>query len=138
MRRGAALPMVLFAITMASALAVSGTYVTRQLAASARAAQRLGELEPAAERALAEAIVSWDGSARVAQPIGTVVALPGTLDAGVQTSAWITRTSDRTYWLVAEASGDIRPPLRRRIGLLVRTTEGLPALVSARAWSELP
>lgn len=138
MRRAAALPVVLFAMTMASALAVGGTYVTRQLAASARAAQRGGELEPSAERALVEAIVSWDSTARSEQVVGTVVAIPTATSGSVRTDAWITRASENTYWVVAEARGDIRPPLRRRLGALVRVSGGRPTLAPQRAWSELP
>jgi hypothetical protein len=138
MRRGAALPLVLFAMALVSALAVGGTYVTRQFAASVRTAQRHAELEPAAEQALAQAIVTWDSAARATQLVGTVASLPTTDVAGVRTEAWITRTTATTYWLVAEASGEARPALRRRIGVVVRVAEEVPGLVSHRAWSELP
>lgn len=138
MRYGAALPVVLFALTATSALAVGGTFVTRQLAASARAAQRHGELEPAAERALVEAIASWDSLARSEQLVGTAVALTIGSTSGAPADIWVTRVTDWTYWLVAEANGEVRPALRRRIGVLVRVSGGAPALVAERAWSELP
>lgn len=138
MRRAAALPLVLFAMTMVSALAVGGTYVTRQLAASARSAERRAQLEPEAERALAEAIVTWDSVARSAQQVGTVASLSMNGVGGVRTEAWITRTTALTYWLVAEASDDTPPSLRRRIGVVIRASGGVAALVSQRAWSELP
>jgi hypothetical protein len=138
MRRAAALPVVLFSMAMVSALAVGGTYVTRQFAASVRTAQRHTELEPAAEQALAQAIVTWDSATRAAQLVGTVAVLPTTDAAGVRTESWVTRTSATTYWLVAEASGDARPVLRRRIGVVVRVAGGVAGLVSHRAWSELP
>lgn len=138
MRAGAALPVVLFAMAAASALAVGGSFVTRQIAASARTAERHGELEPAAERALVEAITSWDSLARTEQLVGTVVALANSSTGSARAEVWVTRASEWTYWLVAEARGEVRPPLRRRIGLLVRVSGGAPALVSERAWSELP
>jgi hypothetical protein len=138
MRPGVALPVVLFAIAATSALAVGGTYVTRQYAASVHTARRQGELEPAAERALVEAIASWDSVARSEQLVGTAVALKTSTTAGARAEIWVTRATQSTYWLVAEASSDARPPLRRRIGLLVRVSGGAPALVSDRAWSELP
>jgi hypothetical protein len=138
MRNGAALPVVLFAITATSALAVGGTFVTRQLAASARAAQRHGELEPAAEQALVDAIASWDSLPRSAQLVGTTVALAIGSTGGARADVWVTRVTEWTYWLVAEANGAVRPPLRRRIGVLVRVSGGAPALVAERAWSELP
>jgi hypothetical protein len=138
MNRGAALPIVLFALAMASALSVGGAYVTRQLAATARAAQRGAESEPMAERALVEAATSWDSVARAHQPVGAVASLPASSMNGVRTDAWITRISESAYWLVAESTADLRPVLRRRIGLLIRTSGGVPALVLERAWSELP
>jgi hypothetical protein len=138
MRRAAAIPMVLFALAMGSALAVGGAYVTRQLAAAARAAQRGAQLEPMSERALVEAVVSWDSVTRANQPVGTVASLPASSTDGVRTSAWITRISQSAYWLVAESTADTRPVLRRRIGLLIRASNGAPAPVSERAWSELP
>ena len=130
--------MVLFALAMASALAVGGGYVTRQLAASARAMQRGAESEPMSERALVEAAASWDSAARANQPVGTAASFPATSTDGVRTNAWITRISPSAYWLVAESTADIRPVLRRRIGLLIRVSHGVPAPVPERAWSELP
>jgi hypothetical protein len=138
MNRGAAIPVVLFALAMASALAVGGAYVTRQLAASTKAVQRGAESEPMSERALVEAVVSWDSVARAHQSIGTVAMLPASRTNGVRTDAWITRISESGYWLVAESTADVRPVLRRRIGLLIRVSAGVPALVPERAWSELP
>lgn len=138
MRRGVALPVVLFAIATTSALAVGGTYLTRQYAAAVRTTRRQGELEPAAERALVEVVATWDSVARSEQLVGAVVALPPVSTASARSDVWITRISARAYWLVAEASTGVKPPLRRRIGVLVRVSEEVPALVSDRAWSELP
>jgi hypothetical protein len=138
MRRGTAIPIVLFALAMASALAVGGAYVTRQLAAAARASQRGAGSEPMSERALVEAAVSWDSVTRANQAVGTVASLPTSSTDGVRTNAWITRISQSAYWLVAESAADTRPVLRRRIGLLIRVSNGVPALVPERAWSELP
>ena len=136
--RGAALPMVLFAMTIASALAVGGAFVARQLAAAARFAQRGSMLQPAAERSLVELIAMWDSSARSDQPIGSVTTLASPAISGLEVASWVTRSSDRTYWLVAEAASRERPPVRRRIGVLVRVSAGVPALVPLRAWSDLP
>ncbi|HEY8174810.1 MAG TPA: hypothetical protein VIF32_03875 [Gemmatimonadaceae bacterium] len=138
MNRGVAIPVVLFTLALASALAIGGAYVTRQLAASTRAAQRGAESEPMSERALVETLTYWDSAARAHQPIGTVVELPASRANNVSTNAWITRISASAYWLVAESTADLRPVLRRRIGLLIRVWEGVPAPVPERAWSELP
>lgn len=136
--RGAALPIVLFAMTIASALAVGGSFVARQLAASARFAQRGSTLQPAAERALVELIAMWDSSARSDQPVGTVATLSSSTISGLSVASWVTRTNERTFWLVAEAASVEKPAIRRRIGALVRVSGGLPALVPLRAWSDLP
>lgn len=144
MSRGVALPAVLFTMALGSALAVGGMYVTRQLAASDRLARRGGDLVPAVERALVSAIAGWDSTARAQQQIGSAASLvtPGSLATAVET--WITRTSETEYWVVAEARSGGQPPLRRRIGVLVRVSGGSPGslgsprLVPQRAWTELP
>jgi hypothetical protein len=136
-RAGVALLMVLFAMTMASALAVGGAYVARQLAVNARLAQRGDMLQPAAEGALVRAIAGWDSVSRSAQLVGTEAVLPVMTTDGVQTGVWVTRVSGRSYWIVAEAAGKTRPLLRRRMGVSVRVS-GASAMVSVLGWVELP
>ena len=134
MRRGFALPVVLFAISLGGALAVGATFVTRQLAAGSRASNRALELEARASEALVTAVATWNSEARQNQPIGTVEAVPG---AG-PVNAWITRTSGRHYWIVAEANTGSKPLLSRSLGVLIRVDSGKAQLVSKRAWSDLP
>ena len=138
MKRGAALPAVLLAITMASALAVGGAFVSRQYAAAARLAHHGSDLLPAAEAALVEAIATWDSTARKTQPVGTVIAFSAGPSPSPRPAVWITRASPQLYWLVAEASSDSRPVLRRRIGVLVRDSAGIAKTVSWRGWADLP
>ena len=138
MRRGAALPLVLLVLALTSALAVSGSFVARQLSAAASATRRGVELEPAVERALVEAITQWDSVARVTQLVGSVAIVSESRAQGIRTDAWITRIGEKTFWLVAESTVDSRPPLRRRIGVLVRVSAGSPRPVADRAWSEFP
>jgi hypothetical protein len=137
MRSGAALPAVLFAVAMTSALAVGGAYVARQLAASARFGQRGAELQTNAEASLVNTIATWD-SARAGQQVGIEVPVTVQQAAAIRTDLWITRTGPTLYWLVAEASSGVKPVLRRRIGVLVSVANGTPRLVSDRAWSDLP
>lgn len=137
MKRGAALPGVLFALVMTSALTVGGAYVARQLAASARFGQRGAELQSNAEASLVFAIATWD-SARAEQPVGSVVAVAVEQTASIRTEVWITRASPTLYWLVSEASNDVKPMLRRRLGVLVSVATGAPRLAPYRAWSDLP
>jgi len=138
MSRGAALPVVLLAMTMASALAVGGVYVARGVAASARLSQRGAALQPSAESVLVEAVANWDSLAWSDQPVGSVVSVTGVSSSGTQTDAWITRLGEHIYWLVAESSTPVRPGLRRRIGLLVTVSGGFPTAVPQRGWTELP
>ena len=136
--RGAALPIVLMAITLATALAVGGAFITRQLATSVRTGLRAEQLEPAAERALVDAIVSWDSAARAEQPLGGTSLLSESASLVPKVDVWITRLTASTYWLVSEAVVDVHPQLRRRIGVVVKDSAGVPALVPGRAWGDLP
>ena len=138
MRPGITLPVVLFALAMTSALAVGGAYVTRQLASVAGTQERGALLEPPCERALVEAVASWDSLARVQQPIGMVAQTTPPPEPHVRTNTWITRISSSSFWLVAECADDRPPTLRRRIGVVVRVANGGPTLVPERAWHELP
>src|SRR5687767_10468114 len=108
MKRGAALPGVLFALVMTSALTVGGAYVARQLAASARFGLRGAELQSNAEASLVSAIVAWD-STRATQPVGSVAAVTLERTVPIRTEVWITRASPTLYWLVSEASSDAKP-----------------------------
>ena len=138
MKPGAALPAVLLAITMASALAVGGAFVSRQYAAAARLSQHGSDLLPAADAALVEVIAAWDSAARRSQPVGTVMAFPAGHPSSTRLAVWITRASPQLYWLVAEVSSDSRPVLRRRIGVLVRDSAGIAKTIAWRGWAELP
>jgi hypothetical protein len=126
------------AITLATALAVGGAFITRQLATSVRTGLRAEQLEPAAERALVDAIVSWDSVARAQQPIGDTSLLSESASSVPKVNVWITRLTASTYWVVAEAAVDVRPQLRRRIGVVVKDSAGVAGLVSGRAWGDLP
>jgi len=137
-KRGAALPMVLFSIAIGSAMVVGGAYVTRQLAAGSMTAQRGALLDPLAEGALVGALAAWDSTERASQPLGVTVRLPSVSVPGAFASAWITRLTDQTWWLVGEATVLHKPLMRRRLGLLVLVAEGAPAAVQSRAWAELP
>ena len=65
MSRGAALPVVLFALAMASALAVGGLFVARRLVASAQTSQRGSGIETVAESILVMAVANWDSAGAV-------------------------------------------------------------------------
>jgi hypothetical protein len=138
MRRGAALPAVLLALTLTSALAVGGAFVARQHAGMARLSLQGMELLPAAEEALVNAIVQWDSSARESQPVGTAMAIQVTEEPPRRVDVWVTRTTPWQFWLVAQTTNGVRPVLRRRLGVVVTTSTGVPRIVTARGWAELP
>ena len=138
MNRGMTLPAVLFALALTSALAVGGAYVTRQIASVARTEERGALLEPLTERALVDVIASWDSVARAQQPVGATTEMAPSVTPHVRTTAWITRISPSSFWLVAASFDDRPPTLRRRIGVVVRVAHGAPGLVPERAWHELP
>jgi len=123
---------------MSSALAVGGAFVSRQYAAAARLAHHGIDLLPSADAALVEAIAAWDSVARRTQTVGSVMALPVGPQFSQRLSVWITRASPQLYWLVAEASSESRPVLRRRIGVLVRDSAGIAKTVARRGWADLP
>lgn len=137
MRAGAALPAVLFTIAMTSAMAVGGAYVARQQAGYARLSLRAALVQPAAEEALVMAIAGWDSVVRSEQAIGTSASLPTTALPSVISEVWITRTGADWYWVVAESRTIQGPPLRRRLGVLLRATGGPPGLAPIRPWTEL-
>ena len=138
MSRGAALPVVLFALAIASALAVGGLFVARRQVASAQTSQRGSGIETVAESILVMAVANWDSAARSTQPIGTTRSLGTSITPVLRASGWITRTSALDYWIVAEASEASKPLLKRRLGVGIRSVNGRPSLASPRAWLELP
>jgi hypothetical protein len=138
MRRGAALPAVLMATAVTSALIVAGSYVARQQVATTRLANRAALLRPSAEEALVNAIANWDTLAMMQQPVGSAVRLSSAQHSSVLTDIWVTRASPAVYWLTAESRSGMPPALKRRIGVLVRLSDGRPRPVMHRAWAELP
>jgi hypothetical protein len=133
-KRGAALPATLFALTMTSAMAVGGLYVSRRHLASTNESSVSSALLPAAERAVVSAVADWDSLARAQQPIGITEALAGTAEASV----WATRTTEFEYLIVAEAVSRSRPTLHHRVALSVVVSGGAPRLPFPRAWAQLP
>jgi hypothetical protein len=136
--KAAALPVVLFALALTSALSLGGVYVARRMATSARTSQRGADLMLLAEGVLVRAVAHWDSAARAVQPRGSSTSIGAGADAFVRWSGWVTRTSELDYWLVAEAATVAKPVLRKRLGVVVRTVDGRPQISSPRAWSELP
>lgn len=138
MKKAAALPAVLFTLSLASALSVGGVFVARQLAAGNRHGQSAAMLQEAAEQALVESLVSWDTLQRGEQTVGFTATLAQSEIGSTRTETWITRFSSTGYWIVAEARFRRESPLTRRVGLLVSAADSVPRTLRPRAWGELP
>jgi len=130
--------MMIFVLALTSALAVSGAFVSRQVAANSRGAERGAALEPLAEASLVMAVSAWDSLARGSQPIGSTELITDSTATDVRVQLWITRLSAREYWLTAEARTATRPRIGRRLALVVDLTNGVATPISGRAWAELP
>jgi hypothetical protein len=137
-RRAAALPAVLLALALTSALVVGGVHVARAAHTRARLAESATGLQSATERALVELVAAWDTAGRAAMPTGTVVVEPNASLEGVSVAVQVTRLNEHTYWLVAEANSSTPHGIRTRVGLLVRAAEGRIGPVSGPAWTHLP
>lgn len=138
MRRASALPIVLFSLALMSGLVVSGSFIAKQLSASGRASVRGDELEALAEEALIAAVAQWDSVARANQNIGSALPLTSERRSGASIDAWVTRLSERCYWMIAESSTAGSPVLRRRLGLIVRVGNSGPIPLPDRPWGQFP
>jgi hypothetical protein len=136
-RPAMALPAVLFAMTLTSALVVGGVYAARTLGTRARLTTSATELQSPVEAVLIELVANWDTAGRAAMPIGTVVERQ-TLVGGVPVIARVLRLNQHTYWLVAEATSQTSHGIQSRLGLLVRSAEGGIGPVPGPAWTRLP
>lgn len=138
LRRAVALPAVLFAMALTSALVVGGVYAARTLGTRGRIVRSATELYWPAERVLTELVAIWDTTGRAAMPVGAVIAEPVISVEGVVVSAWVTRLSEESYWMVAEAVSSTPDRIRSRVALLVRSAEGRIRPAPGAAWTRLP
>jgi hypothetical protein len=137
-RPAAALPAVLFALALTSALVVGGVHVARTAQARARLASAANDLHAPVEYVLVDLVARWDTAAGAAMPVGAVVIRPPVTVHGVQVAASITRLNEHTYWMTAEATSSASHRITSRLGLLVRAAEGRIRPVSGPAWTRLP
>lgn len=137
-RRAAALPAVLFAMALCSALVVGGIHAARTAHARARLATSATDLQAPVERALVELVAAWDTAGRAAMPTGTAVVESPMSPEGASVAVRVTRLNEHTYWMVAEAVSPAHRGIRSRIGLLVRAAEGRIGPVPGAAWTRLP
>lgn len=137
--RGAvALPAVLLAMTVMSALVVGGVYSARTLGVRARLLKSSAENYAPVEHAIVELVAGWDSASRAALPIGGVESSAPAIIDGVPVSASVTRLNQRTYWLVAEARRSPSHGIASRLALLIRVSDGQVRPVPGPAWTRLP
>lgn len=137
-RHGMALPAVLFAIALTSALVVGGLYAVRTLVLSGRSALIAWSVDGSLEHGLLSAAADQDSATWLAQPVGTTIERPEQGIDGVSVASWVTRTSENTWWLVAEGTAGTHPRVRRRLGLIVHRFQGETRPVSGPAWVAVP
>ena len=138
LRSAAALPAVLFAMALTSALVVGGVYAARTMASRAWLTKSAAELPASTERVLVDVVADWDTAGLAAMPIGAVVVESPVAVDGVLVSVRVTRLNQYTYWMVAEAAGPISRRIESRLGLLARSAEGRIRPVDGPAWTRLP
>jgi hypothetical protein len=136
--RGAALPVVLFAMALTSALVVGGMHAARTLGTRARLVRTASALQSPTERVLVDLVAAWDTAGRAAMPIGAVAVDPPVRVDGLEVVVWTTRMNERTWWLVAEASAMTPGRVQSRMALLARAADGQISPVPGPAWTRLP
>ena len=137
-RSAVALPAVLLAMALVSALVVGGVYAARTMGIRARVSTSSADIDAPVERALIELVAAWDTAGRVAMPIGTTASVSPTSLQGVPVMASVTRLNEHTYWFVAEAEAPESHGIRSRLALLIRAAEGIVRPVPGPAWTRLP
>jgi hypothetical protein len=133
-----ALPAVLFAMVLTSALVVGGVYAARTLGIRARLTSSATELQSPVERVLVELIADWDTAGRAAMAIGAVVVERRAPVGDIPVIVRVIRLNQYTYWLVADATSPTSYGIQSRLGLLVRSANGGIGTVPGPAWTRLP
>ena len=134
---GAALPVVLLALAISSALAIGGAYASRRAAATARSRITLERLADAAETSIGALVASWDTTAMANEPVGqTTSASIATLEQ--ETGTWVTRLTHSAYWVVAESCGLASPRVCRRQAVVIIFVSGNPIRAYGQLWADLP
>ena len=99
-RRGIVLLTALVVLGVVGTMLVAGFYAARAEQQYGQVALRADQLDAEADGALVGLLVAWDSSARFRQAVGTtdgVIIQPS--NAATTADAWITRLSERSYWL---------------------------------------
>lgn len=136
-KNGAALPAVLMALAISSALAIGGAYVSRRAAATTRSRITLERLSDAVEISIGSMVASWDTSAWSKQPQALTVS-DSVFTVEVETGTWVTRLTNSTYWVAGESCRRESPRICRRQVTVVVAISGSPIIAYGQPWSDLP
>ena len=133
---GFSLPVVMFALSLGSALAVGGAFVTRQMAAGAKILSRSAGVDAAAAEWAARTATgdSHPGERSIGAPAQlATIDLP---DATV--NRWVVRIDSAAAWVVAEATTKRKPLQRRRLGVLLIRTDTVWFVNATPRFVDLP
>jgi hypothetical protein len=136
-RVGAALPTVLVALGISSALTIGGAFVARRAAASARSRISLERLGDAAEVSIGSVLSSWDTTAMSSLVVGQTVA-DSTKSSDQQTSTWVTRLTHNSFWIVSESCRRPAPRVCRRNAVALYSISDSNTITYGQPWAELP
>lgn len=99
-RRGIVLLTALVVLGVVGTLLVAGFYAARAEQQYGQVALRADQLDAEADGALVGLLAAWDSAARFRQAVGTTGAVViQSSNSATTADAWITRLSERTYWL---------------------------------------
>lgn len=132
-RRGIALMSVLYFLVVCALTSTAVLFARRSATRSTTASTNGAQLLAAADGAVYLALGAWDAGARAAQVVGTTVTVAAPPSAGVNTTIYITRVTQRLFSIVGEAHA-ILGGASRRVNLIVRLPGISPAggaLISA-------
>ena len=133
MRRGTALPSVLFTVALIGVSVVGSVFAARSSVAAARLNDAASDVEWRTEAALIQTIAGWDTAARESQAIAA-----SEVQATHGVAVRITRLGIHLYLCVAEFLAPVRPQLRRRMSVLVITDTTGARPLPDRGWAVLP
>jgi hypothetical protein len=136
-KAGVALPSVLMALAISSALAVGGAFVARRAVGTVRNRITLSRLSDATEISIGAMVASLDSTAISRQQIGETLS-DSSRTPELQTGTWVTRIAHSSFWVVGESCRIPLPRVCRRQGLLVIVTSADSLIGYTSTWVDLP
>jgi hypothetical protein len=136
-KAGAALPSVLMALAISSALAVGGAFVSRRAVSAVRNGITLNRLSDATEISIGAIVASLDSSAINRQQVGQTLS-DSSRTAESQTGTWVTRITHSSFWVVGESCRIPVPRVCRRQALVLSIVSTDSVMTYSSIWVDLP